>query len=766
MLNQLYFKSCYGLETIAPETVFFVSERQTSWLNDRLSYRVATLIQNHHTADEIIAILQQDLLEEQQVDPESDDFFQVILDISIRVQAALTQMYQQGYLQGEPDTLPDEVSIICHHLNVLPHEADRRLKSTSVEVKAVGTVSAHDLVATLASLQIQVAEPGDLTLVLTDDYLHPDLAAINQAALDSGRPWLLVKPVGTIVWLGPLFHPGQTGCWDCLAQRLRHNRPIEAFIQRQQQRTTPVVSPLGSLASTRHTALNMAATEVFKWIVQGGQSPLQEALITYDTIALQTQSHPWVKRPQCPSCGEMRGLPRSPLPVALGHRPVTFTADGGYRCSTPQATLQTYQQHISPITGIVREIDKIPSHDLTQIYVAKHHFLSVFDDLAALRQNLGGRSAGKGKTDLQAKASGFCEAIERYSGVFQGDEIRQQGSYQSLGELAIHPNVCMNFSQQQYQTRDIWNAQCKGWFQKVPEPFDLERELDWTPIWSLTHQVFKYLPTAYCYYGYPTQNPPDCWADSNGCAAGNTLEEAILQGFMELVERDSVAIWWYNRLQKPQIDLDSVDDPYVQTLRQYYHSLDRQLWVLDLTSDLGIPTFAAISRRPDRPVEDIVLGYGTHFDPQIALSRALTELNQVLPNVLSVDAAKTHYPRSTDPHAREWWQTATLANQPYLAPDLSQASKCYSDYPCQASSDLLENVRRCQKIVESNGMELLVLDQTRPDVGLRVAKVIVPGLRHMWKRLAPGRLYDVPVKLGWLQASLPELELNPFPMWM
>src|SRR5205823_8998874 len=36
------------------------------------------------------------------------------------------------------------------------------------------------------------------------------------------------------------------------------------------------------------------------------------------------------------------------------------------------------------------------------------------------------------------------------------------------------------------------------------------------------------------YFGYPLD--PDrafCWADSNGCAAGNTREEAILQGFLE-----------------------------------------------------------------------------------------------------------------------------------------------------------------------------------------------------------------------------------------
>ena len=59
------------------------------------------------------------------------------------------------------------------------------------------------------------------------------------------------------------------------------------------------------------------------------------------------------------------------------------------------------------------------------------------------------------------------------------------------------------------------------------------------------------------------------------------------------------------------------------------------------------------------------------------------------------------------------------------------------------------------------GLETLVLDQTRPDVGLPVARVVVPGLRHFWRRLAPGRLYDVPVKLGWLERRLAEDELNP-----
>jgi ribosomal protein S12 methylthiotransferase accessory factor len=62
-------------------------------------------------------------------------------------------------------------------------------------------------------------------------------------------------------------------------------------------------------------------------------------------------------------------------------------------------------------------------------------------------------------------------------------------------------------------------------------------------------------------------------------------------------------------------------------------------------------------------------------------------------------------------------------------------------------------------------MDMLVLEQTRPDVGLAVVRVVVPGLRHFWQRFAPGRLYDVPVELGWCDQPAREQDLNPCPMF-
>jgi bacteriocin biosynthesis cyclodehydratase domain-containing protein len=761
MLNKPQFKSCFQIEIVESESLFLLSERSSFLLSGRLHQLLTPFLDGQHSVDDIVDKVIPQIL------PENASI-QEVLSASANIYYALMQMEQQGYIVESDNSLPSALALFCQTLSVNLKEAKCRLHGTKVAVKTFGSIARSEFISALESLHIQVSEQGDIVVVLTDDYLQDGLDTFNQEALRAQRPWMLVKPVGTILWIGPIFYPGKTACWECFAQRLRANRPVEAYIQKVKGTSTPFALSRCVLPSSLQTALSMAATEVAKWIIQGYNKQLEGILVTQDTITLQTQSHVVVKRPQCPCCGDP-GLNRKPSPIILGNRKKAFTTDGGHRSVSPEETLNKYQHHISPITGVVRELRPLfkSADGLIHTYAATHHFSSMFYTLDFLRQNIGGRSAGKGKTEQQAKASGFCEAIERYSGVFQGDEIRNKGSYQTIGDAAIHPNSCMNFSQEQYKNRHEWNAKYPSLFYRVPEPFDEEREIEWTPVWSLTYQDFKYLPTAYCYYGYPQPLKPDCWAQSNGCAAGNTLEEAILQGFMELVERDCVALWWYNRVQRPMVDLDSFNNPYFQSLKNYYQTLHRDLWVLDITNDLNIPTFAAISRRTDREVEDIIYGFGAHFDPNIAILRALTETNQSLSAVLSADAdGNTQYPSSADSLALDWWKTATLKNQPYLVPDGSVVSKVYSDYAQLWSDNLLEDVMSCKQIAEKNGMEMLVLDQTRLDIGLKVVKLIVPGMRHFWKRLDSGRLYDVPVKLGWLKEPLKENQLNPFPMWM
>jgi ribosomal protein S12 methylthiotransferase accessory factor len=335
-----------------------------------------------------------------------------------------------------------------------------------------------------------------------------------------------------------------------------------------------------------------------------------------------------------------------------------------------------------------------------------------------------------------------------------------------IGGHAVALADCLHFSDRQYRERDAWNAR-ESHYNFVPVRLDPDAEIDWTPAWSLTRGEPRYLPTAFCYFNGPQpEGAPFCIGDSNGCAAGNTLEEAILQGFLELVERDAVALWWYNCLRRPAVDLASFGDQYLERLGAYLAKHGREMWALDLTTDLGIPIFAAISRDVEGPEERIMPGFGAHLDPRTALLRAVTEMNQMLSQIPGRGEPLEPGDAVDDPETLHWLRTATRANQPYLLPDPTAVPRPAASFEQLATEDLAEDVARCQGLVEARGMEMIVLDQTRPETGLPVVKVIVPGLRHFWARFAPGRLYDVPVRLGWLAAPTPEEELNPIPMFL
>jgi oxazoline/thiazoline synthase len=76
--------------------------------------------------------------------------------------------------------------------------------------------------------------------------------------------------------------------------------------------------------------------------------------------------------------------------------------------------------------------------------------------------------------------------------------------------------------------------------------------------------------------------------------------------------------------------------------------------------------------------------------------------------------------------------------------------------------DTREQVNACVSVAKQQGLDFLVLDQTRPVIEVPVVRVIVPGLRHFYRRFGSGRLYDVPVMLGLRDAPLLESELTPF----
>lgn len=685
-----------------------------------------------------------------------------------KVYYALMLLEKNGHIAERLPDIQPEAAAFWHGLGADPSAVRAALNRHAVNLVVLNGAFEAPIRGALAELGIALAAPGAGTLdvVLTDDYLHPALSDHNRAALATGRPWLLAKLGGQEAWFGPWFAPGRTACYDCLRPQLERNQLARRFVARKLKAGAFAPLPLAFLPTTLAVAARLLALEIAKqWA--GLSASLSGQVVSLNLATLASQTHPLSRNPVCPACGEpVEAVP--PAPVKLVSRPAPFIRDGGHRAVSPEVTVRKYQHLVSPITGVVRLLESVHKmDDIAHVYVAGHNPAVPLDTLSYLKRGLRNASSGKGASDAQARASALCEALERHAAEYTGREYRIAARYTDLGADAIHPVACMLHSERQYREREAWNAKGSK-FNRVPEPFDDDRVINWSPVWSLTEQRHKYLPTQYLYFVADAADGDRtflCQGCSNGNASGNNLEEAVLQGFCELIERDAVALWWYNRLRRPGVDVASFDEPYLLDLIAHYDGLGRDAWALDLTSDFGIPVFVAVSRRRAGE-ERILFGLGCHLDPRIALQRAFAEMNQMMGMSLGEGESDSTKVDMEDVEVVEWLKTATLANQPYLAPDPAQPPRRREDYPRQASGDLLEDIRLCQRLVEAQGLEMLVLEQTRPEIGLTAAKVIVPGLRHFWARFAPGRLYDVPVRMGWLAEPLTEEQLNPIPMFL
>ncbi len=209
----------------------------------------------------------------------------------------------------------------------------------------------------------------------------------------------------------------------------------------------------------------------------------------------------------------------------------------------------------------------------------------------------------------------------------------------------------------------------------------------------------------------------------------------------------------------PAVDIEQMRDPTIMQFREAYRIAGRDIWVLDISSDLDVLVFVTVSIQTGGNRDRPIMGYGAHLDPKIAFTRALTEMSLSL-GVVDVPAG-VPFDEVALIGSKQFTEETRLEEHPYLRPAAGTWPRSFSEYADISSEDLLDDLNRCVNVLTSQGLEVLVHDLTRPDLGLTAVKVLVPGLRHMWPRYAAGRLFRAPVSLGWLDRPRSEEELNP-----
>jgi oxazoline/thiazoline synthase len=571
--------------------------------------------------------------------------------------------------------------------------------------------SGSELIAqALRANGLTVSKSAPFLLVTVDDYLRPELAEISRR----GQPWMLAKPVGHTIWIGPVFVPGKTACWECLAAWLKPHRWPQAAFSGWEGDAYPVQPSIATLPTTIGLAAGMIATAASVWLAQGEYPALENRVLSFDTRTLRQ------------SFSTLRPRPHT-----------------GCKAAPADAKPASFREFVSPITGVVSEME-VTEKPAFGLYHAHALFAAplpkgAIRDLPWLQH-----ATGKGLTRDAAETVCVAEALERYSLIYQGSEPAIRANIRECG--GISPEALLLFSEAQYRDREAWNASHSG-IQWVPERFEPSEEIEWTEARSLVSGAKTYVPSGLCYMYYPfTGGRRFGSPDTNGCAAGESLTGALLGALLELIERDAVAIWWYNRLTRPAVDLASFDSPEFRALKAGFAAAGRSVHLLDITTDVGIPAYAAVAPLADG--SEPCFAAAAAVSSRAAAYKAISEAAQIC-----FWAGR----KEKEGDLLTWLRSTNVRDSAYLRPCGSTAAASDPDLSPQDALDL------CVRRLDAIGIDPLYVDLTRPEIGLPVIRAFAPGLRHFWARFAPGRLYSVPVSMSWLDRPHEEGEMNPTP---
>ncbi|MEE4187419.1 MAG: YcaO-like family protein [Roseobacter sp.] len=353
--------------------------------------------------------------------------------------------------------------------------------------------------------------------------------------------------------------------------------------------------------------------------------------------------------------------------------------------------------------------------------------------------------SGWGETREAARQKCLWEAKERACALWSDAITQCIAPFCDLPAHTPDPRKTVLLSALQYDARNAWNSMVDAPHHH-PAPFSPQQPVAWVkgrtvyggePVQVAAGQVFLGYPRAIA-EGFPV-------TDSNGLAAGASPADAASRALLELVERDAVSIWWYNRIRAPEAagTTTRLTDAYTA----WEKSRRRKLTFLDLTTDLGVPVVAAVAC--EEPRRDISIGFGAGWSTAAAAESAVGELAQF-------DITK-RLRRASGTKAHPWSFLAVLAG-------LGRKSGYFLD-PCKsrptapARSTTTETLR--EKLISQDIPPVLV-DLSNENTA--VVRVVAPGLRPIWPRFAPGRLYDVPVAMTVQTEKTLETELNPMPI--
>ena len=382
---------------------------------------------------------------------------------------------------------------------------------------------------------------------------------------------------------------------------------------------------------------------------------------------------------------------------------------GTHRVRDPKETIEINEGKLRT-AGITR---------LTEITDLDRVKIPVFSAIRPTAQS-GGVSvyAGKGATVEQAKASAMMEGFERYSAERQDKDSERTfvDTYNNIKnglsnvDNALDPKDLL--LPKNYGNENVENSR-----------------LEWIEAEDIISEESIYVPSNAVFHPYiPTREvSPSPIAifkgNTNGLASGNIIEESVLHGIFEVVERDAWSIFELTKRNKKEISQDTIENDTINELLEKFHNQGIDIKLMDITADLKITTVAASA--DDTVLKDpalLTLGVGTHLNPEVAVIRALTEVAQSR-------ATQIHGTREDTIRAdfmrKSGYEHMKKMNRHYFQKEEETIN--LGDIEDKSSHSIKRDIETSIEEVQKAGFnQILYTDLTREEIGINVARVIIP----------------------------------------
>ncbi|MFJ1616789.1 MULTISPECIES: TOMM precursor leader peptide-binding protein [unclassified Streptomyces] len=590
------------------------------------------------------------------------------------------------------------------------------------------------------------------------------------------RPAANVQLTSRAVLIGPWGGgPGAAACGQCLAmrwQRLRSRSEREAL----------------ELGGAPHGAVDWpvltdyavdAVWAVHRAALGGGHdtpdaTPADRALprvTRIDLVTLATATFPLLPEPLCPSC--VQEVPDTAVSARMVLRPTPKPDPDGYRLRPLASYPLPTAALANPVCGTLGSDIWINPTSTTTAPVAGTHFVRGYAGLNDVTWS------GQANSYDTSRVLAHLEGLERYAGTTRRRGTSPVvGSYTQLADRALDPADCGLYAPETYAS------------DPMVSPFDPDRPIPWVWGHSLRDGRPVLVPARLAYYSAGVEADNFVFECSNGCATGGSLEEAILFGLLEIIERDAFLLAWYGRAPLAAIDLGTCRSPAVRTMtdRAELHGYD--VHAFDTRMDLAVPVVTALAVRRDGGYGTLSFAAAAGFDPESTVESALSEVLTYIPH-LPYQVAERHgeltamsqdftLVRQLKDHAQLYGLPAMTEHaKEYLEPvAVHPLAGTFGDWEPRRprTGDLLDDLNLLCGQLAAAGHDVIAVDQTTPEqrrMGLHTVATVVPGFLPLdfgWTRqraLLMPRLRTALRAAGRRDGDLPESAIkhvpHPFP---